>query len=157
MDEVRGSIPLDSTEKQPMKKAVTSSVFGLFLFRSGGRSAPRHPRPAARAREALRVALPACFLFGLLACKDPNAVSTPAGDAAAAVTTIASAAPTPQCATDTDCRTFSSYCQESPCACQPLGKADRDPKCAATVSCFVNPCARKSAACQNGKCELVVK
>jgi len=113
-----------------MKKAVTKSVFGLFLF-------------------------------GAAACKDPNAVRTPAVDAgaAAAVTTaVASATPAAQCATDADCRTFSSYCQESPCACQAIGKGDADPKCSGTpVSCFVNPCARKTAACQSGKCELVVK
>jgi len=112
-----------------VNKAFTSGVFGLFLS-------------------------------GLAGCKDPNAVTTPAVDAAAGpvATNVASAAPAVQCASDADCRTFSSYCEESPCACQVLGKADADPKCGGTpVKCFVNPCARKTAACQSGKCELVVK
>jgi hypothetical protein len=61
---------------------------------------------------------------------------------------------------DADCRTYSSYCREAPCVCRVLGKDAPNPQCAggtaASVSCFVDPCMRKAAACQDGRCVLVV-
>jgi hypothetical protein len=64
------------------------------------------------------------------------------------------------CASDADCRTFSSYCSEAPCACRVLAKSDGDPKCLGSgpnVSCFVDPCLNKAARCQNGACALTAK
>jgi hypothetical protein len=63
------------------------------------------------------------------------------------------------CARDADCRTFSSYCAEAPCACRTLLATAPDPKCFGTakVSCFVDPCMKKAASCQAGSCVLTAK
>jgi hypothetical protein len=63
----------------------------------------------------------------------------------------------PQCSTAADCRTFGSYCADAPCACKALLKSASDPLCAGTkVECFAAPCMGKAAACQGGRCELVL-
>ena len=64
------------------------------------------------------------------------------------------------CTTDADCRTYASYCPESPCACRVLPKGDPDPTCVGAgskVQCFVNPCSAKVAHCQSNNCVLVTK
>lgn len=59
------------------------------------------------------------------------------------------------CASDADCRTFSSYCTDAPCACRVLAQGAADPRCAgSSVSCFVDPCMNKTARCQGGACVL---
>jgi len=62
------------------------------------------------------------------------------------------------CTLDTDCRTFSSYCDGTelkPCTCLGLGKSAPDPKCdGSTVTCFVDPCMSKSAWCNAGVCDV---
>jgi hypothetical protein len=61
------------------------------------------------------------------------------------------------CRTDADCRTFSSYCREAPCVCRVLAKDAPDPPCGKpNVACFADPCMRKTAACQDGRCALVM-
>jgi hypothetical protein len=72
-----------------------------------------------------------------------------------------SPAPAPaagKCTTDADCRTWASYCAETPCVCVVLAKSEADPRCSAqgNVSCFADPCMKKTAACQGGRCELVI-
>jgi hypothetical protein len=109
-----------------------------------------------------------------------TAPSTPA--ASAAPTVAASAAPTPTpsvtasaspsaassaktpagkgCASDADCRTWSSYCAEAPCACRVLTKSEGDPKCLGAgpkVNCFADPCMNKAARCQSGACVLTAR
>ena len=69
-------------------------------------------------------------------------------------------APAPSgCSVDDDCRTWSSYCQEAPCGCRVLAKTAPDPRCAGpgNVACFADPCMNKAAACQDGRCVLVLQ
>jgi len=66
------------------------------------------------------------------------------------------------CATDDDCRTFSSYCAEAPCACRVVSARDPAPKClgaspSTNVRCFADPCMNKAARCQSGACVLTAK
>lgn len=95
---------------------------------------------------------------------DAGVAASSAAAAPPATPGSASSAPSPRaagsgqaCATDSDCRTFSSYCNDLPCACLVLGKTAADPVCSgpSSVRCLVDPCGRKSAACQDGKCVLV--
>ncbi|HVJ90004.1 MAG TPA: hypothetical protein VM580_09375 [Labilithrix sp.] len=62
------------------------------------------------------------------------------------------------CTSDSDCGTWSSYCADTPCVCRVVSKADPAPRCstAATVQCFADPCMKKAAACQEGRCVLVM-
>ena len=84
----------------------------------------------------------------------PSAAAAPLpASSSAGVTAKGTAA----CTGDSDCRTFASYCAEAPCACRALGKSDGEPKCGGggtKVSCFVDPCMKKSAHCQSGVCLL---
>jgi hypothetical protein len=55
------------------------------------------------------------------------------------------------CARDEDCRLFSDYC--TGCDCRPLARGQEDPVCAGPgVRCVADPCARKAAACVQGRC-----
>lgn len=98
-----------------------------------------------------------------LGCSEPkvstsdDAKSEPArADPGTTASVASTAAPAAACTSDADCRTWSSYCQEAPCACRVLGKSEAEPACAgAPVSCFADPCMKKAAACQSGRCELV--
>jgi hypothetical protein len=102
------------------------------------------------------------FFAAVVGCNtEPRGpAQTPDARADASAPPPASSAPgdaTATCATDGDCRTFSSYCAEAPCGCRAIAKSAPDPRCATgTVSCFVDPCASKAAACQGGHCELVM-
>lgn len=103
----------------------------------------------------------------LAACKDPKVAAEEAEAGAAPVaspgaapstTAVASATKPSACTSDGDCTTHSSYCADTPCACQVLTKGEAAPKCSgAPVNCFVDPCMRKAAACQSGACVLVTK
>jgi hypothetical protein len=59
-----------------------------------------------------------------------------------------------QCSTAGDCRLFSSYCSTAPCMCFALKKGDPDPMCMGSmVTCFIDPCMKKTAACSDaGMC-----
>lgn len=63
------------------------------------------------------------------------------------------------CTADADCRTWSSYCQEAPCVCRVLAANEAEPRCSGggNVACFVDPCMNKAAACQDGRCVLVMR
>ena len=101
----------------------------------------------------------------------PASAPTPTPTPTVSVVPSASAAPTPStststtkpgkgCASDADCRTYSSYCAEAPCACRVLAKTDGDPKCLGSgpkVQCFADPCMNKSARCDSGTCVLNAK
>jgi len=85
------------------------------------------------------------------------AVSVTAPSASAAASSISAAeAGAGACASDDDCRTWSSYCSEAPCGCRVVAKGEAEPKCLgpSTVRCFANPCMGKAARCQNGACVL---
>ena len=57
----------------------------------------------------------------------------------------------PPCASPGDCRLYSDNC--GACSCVPLGTNDVDPVCNGNiVSCFVDPCQGKTAACIGGHC-----
>lgn len=90
----------------------------------------------------------------------PAASSPSPGSAGPGTTASGSAGPKPAaapgaCASDDDCRTFSSYCADAPCACRVLAKGAADPRCAgASVNCFADPCMNKTARCQGGACVL---
>ena len=72
-----------------------------------------------------------------------------------------SASPSASCTKDDDCRLFSSYCQEAPCACRALSARDPSPTClggaASNVRCFADPCMKKAAQCQGGTCVVTAK
>jgi hypothetical protein len=71
----------------------------------------------------------------------------------------AAQAPGPSaCSSDDDCRTWSSYCHEAPCVCRVLAKSEPEARCsgAGNVNCFADPCMNKTAACQEGRCVLVM-
>ncbi len=63
------------------------------------------------------------------------------------------------CKTDADCATWSSYCGDLPCACVAIAKASGPPKCQQpnTVRCLVDPCQKKTAACQAGTCVVTAQ
>ncbi|MBN9162581.1 MAG: hypothetical protein J0I07_16580 [Myxococcales bacterium] len=107
----------------------------------------------------------AAILVAGTAC---NTSGSPAKDAqyekaadSGALLVAGDAAPAPgpsACSSDGDCRTWSSYCHEAPCVCRVLAKSDPDLRCsgAGNVSCFADPCMNKTAACQEGRCVLVM-
>ncbi len=61
-------------------------------------------------------------------------------------------APSVGCQTANDCKLFSSYCQQWPCACLPLEKNQPNPKCMGMVTCLLDPCLNKVATCDAGMC-----
>lgn len=91
----------------------------------------------------------------------PSAPTATAPASASAPPPSAPPATSGSCAKDDDCRTFSSYCAEAPCACRVLSAADPAPKClggaASNVRCFAEPCMNKAARCQSGACALTAK
>ena len=154
----------------------------MAWMRSGVRSpsAPLETKVPRAARGALPVFSVAFASFGPLACNEPK-VSPPAEERRGVTSSAATVAPPPSvpdpsgstsaessgpaaptaagaCKTDADCRTWSSYCKESPCSCRVIGKTEADPSCASPghVACVVDPCMRKAAACQSGRCQLVM-
>lgn len=91
--------------------------------------------------------------FLLLACSTKSTAPPPPSPAP----TASSSAPAPAsttCSSDNDCSKFSSYCGDLPCACVPYLTSAGAPKCNQpnAVKCLVDPCQRKSVACQEGKC-----
>lgn len=98
-----------------------------------------------RARSIL-VALACALLFG---CGDDDGTA----DRDAAVVETDSGSPG-GCATDDDCRRFSSTCDG--CNCVPLLASDPDPVCEGMpVSCLIDPCETAGAVrCNAGTCEL---
>jgi hypothetical protein len=116
------------------------------------------------------------FLTSSLACNTPPkeahdgasappasaSASSPAPPASAPASASASApASSAACTKDDDCRLFSSYCAEAPCACRALAPRDPNPTClgdaGSKVRCFVDPCMSKAAHCQSGACVLTAK
>jgi hypothetical protein len=100
-----------------------------------------------------------------MACNNPSPPKEAPRDAradASAPVASSSAPPTTAatpgaCTTDADCRTWSTYCKESPCGCRVLSKSESNPQCTSgPVTCVVDPCMRKKAACQEGHCALVI-
>ena len=86
--------------------------------------------------------------------------SAPASAPASASASAPSSTPA-SCTKDDDCRLFSSYCQEAPCACRALAARDPSPTClggaASNVRCFADPCMKKAAQCQSGSCVVTAK
>ncbi len=59
-----------------------------------------------------------------------------------------------QCADDSECRMFSSYCDG--CQCLPGAVLDPAPSCHATVvACILDPCHHQRPACVEGACAIV--
>jgi hypothetical protein len=118
----------------------------------------------SRLRSPALLFLPAlAFLGSSLACNTPpkeahDGASAPLASAPSASAPSASAS---ACTKDDDCRLFSSYCAEAPCACRALGPRDPNPSClgdaGSKVRCFVDPCMSKAAHCQSGACVLTAK
>lgn len=76
--------------------------------------------------------------------------AAPSASAASAAPS-ASAASAKACAKDADCTLFSDYC--GGCTCRGLGPGDGQPRCPGKpVQCLVDPCLRKVAACEGGRC-----
>lgn len=122
----------------------------------------------------MHVRLAAAALVGVglcLACSPspppaPSSPTAPTASAASASSSVASvaasssaapsasaapAAPAKACAKDADCTLFSDYC--GGCTCRGLGPGDGQPRCPGKpVQCLVDPCLRKVAACDGGRC-----
>lgn len=132
----------------------------MAWMRSGVRS-PSAPQSSSFVSVAV-------FLVASASCNTTGSPATgsPAKDAqrektadSGASLAASEAAPGPSaCTSDDDCRTWSSYCHEAPCVCRVLAKNDPDLRCsgAGNVSCFADPCMNKTAACQEGRCVLVM-
>jgi len=105
------------------------------------------------------------FVFSVVACGAtdtmPADAGAPASDARsngdsaspsdAAPAVDAGTGPGASCASPGDCRLYSDDC--GGCTCVPLHAGAPDPACNGTkVSCFVDPCEGKSAACVSGAC-----
>lgn len=90
-------------------------------------------------------------LVCLVAC---STKSTPPAPAPAPAPPAPSAPAPAACSKNDDCSLMSSYCSDLPCACVPYLTSAGAPKCNQPngVQCFADPCQRKSAACQDGKC-----
>jgi hypothetical protein len=134
MDEVRGSIPLGSTDDKASTMKVTvflAACLSLLACNSDGARGP---------------------------AKDASLAAPGAPDAATSAPAPSSGGAPAACTTDGDCRTWSSYCAEAPCVCRAVAKSEGEPHCASPtpVSCFVDPCMKRAAACQGGRCELVM-
>jgi hypothetical protein len=86
--------------------------------------------------------MPRCFAWAALAAVLAGACAS------------GSSAPGPaRCAKDADCRLFSDYCDG--CACRALAAGQGDPVCKGTiVTCLVDPCEGKQAACNAGTCAV---
>ena len=86
------------------------------------------------------------------ATQEPADAGAPSPAADASASSVA-------CASDDECTTWSSYCREAPCVCRGYAKTEGEPRCssAGNVSCFVDPCMKKTAACQGGRCVLVMQ
>ena len=117
-----------------------------FTFALAGcsKSSPSNPAKDAAQREAV---------------VDAGVVAAPGAAADAGPSSAPTGASAASCNADEDCQTWSSYCQEAPCVCRVYAKGEAEPRCssAANVSCFVDPCMRKTAACQDGRCVLVMQ
>jgi hypothetical protein len=103
----------------------------------------------------------ALVMSAWFACGEPKVspAATPNNDAAAP--SAATSAPVPSspaafCASDADCQTVSSYCRDTPCVCRVLARSEPAPHACTDVKCLVDPCAKKAAACQDGRCALVL-
>ncbi len=122
---------------------------------------------------ALLSHLALAFIGSSLACNTPpkeahDGASAPLASASSTASSTASAsasasspASASACTEDDDCRLFSSYCAEAPCACRALAPRDPNPSClgdaGSKVRCFVDPCMSKAAHCQSGACVLTAK
>ncbi|MBS2019495.1 MAG: hypothetical protein JST00_41925 [Deltaproteobacteria bacterium] len=85
----------------------------------------------------------------------PGAAPAPGPSSAPGSSSATPSLPKRACTADADCRLASSYCADAPCACLVLGKGDVEPKCSgAQVRCFADPCMKKGARCDAGKCVL---
>ena len=99
-------------------------------------------------------ALLALVLAGVTACSPARDAKEAPPRAEPAVPDAGPPSRAVACASDRDCRVQSSYCSDAPCSCSAVGRAAPDRRCS-DVACLVDPCARKTAACQAGRCELV--
>jgi hypothetical protein len=124
-------------------------------------------RPLALAL-VLPLASPACNTppkeahDGATASSPPSSASSlPASSSASSSAPASAPASASACLKDDDCRLFSSYCAEAPCACRALSPRDPNPTClgdaGTNVRCFVDPCMSKAAHCQSGACVLTAK
>jgi hypothetical protein len=100
------------------------------------------------------------LLFLSLSACSTKSTAPPAPAPTSSAPVVASSAPAPapatSCASDSDCSKLSSYCGDLPCACIPYLTSGGAPKCNQpnAVKCLVDPCQRKTAACQDGKCVI---
>lgn len=86
----------------------------------------------------------------------PSDLAAPPADQAQSPRDLASPPDlTFRCNGAADCRLYSSYCQTHACQCLALPAKDPDPICNdGMVTCFMDPCAGKRAACDliTGRC-----
>ncbi len=65
------------------------------------------------------------------------------------------ARPEDECKLASDCRLFSSDCNDALCVCFALSNVAPDPACTSGHgTCFVDPCQGKAAKCMAGKCTV---
>ena len=88
-------------------------------------------------------------LLAAFACSSPSKPADTTGNVTPPTVPTTPAAGA--CTTDADCRLFADYC--TGCDCRVLAKDDKDPTCDGPgVKCFADPCMKKTAVCEAGKC-----
>ncbi len=127
-------------------------IFGVAVLL--GAAACNPSRPSSPAEDADRGRIDA----GAAAPTSTSAVTAAPSASAAPSTGTTTGTAAAACKADADCATWSSYCQEAPCVCRVYGKDEKQPQCAGSgnVACFADPCMNKTAACQDGRCVLVM-
>lgn len=93
------------------------------------------------------------------ACGSERGPSSADGAVDGAVVDMATMA-TVHCKRADDCRLFEDYCMHNDaqknCQCLPLGRDEVDPPClTGRTQCFMAPCNKKVAACEDGVCVAV--
>ena len=178
MDEVRGSIPLGSTKNAKiamLDRTARLSLLTILACASCNNASPPSPppkdvAPEASAAPAKPAAAAAPIKCGSATCgpdqfccnascsicapKDGACTMQVCGEGESG-----SALPKTDCKSNDDCKTFSSYCGDMPCACLAIEKGNGPPKCEKpnAVKCLVDPCKGKTAACQSGACVVTLQ
>ena len=141
-----------------MKKLAITVLLGVTGV--GGCNTPAKDPPADVPVGTATASATATATATATVTATPAASAMPS--ASVAPSAVASAKPPggKACTSDAECRTWSSYCAEAPCACRALTKSEGDPKCLGAgpkVNCFADPCMNKAARCQSGACVLTAK
>lgn len=153
------SPPKEAPREAAPAPTTSMTVEPASTVAAGGAASGASPAASVRCGEATCPPTQVCCNESCGICTPPGGacvqmICEPKPDASGAAPTTG---PTTEaaCATDADCRTYSSYCPEMPCGCLALASSAADPRCTRpAVNCFVDPCRKKIARCKAGACVL---